>query len=261
MSMIRSATGLNSSNPMTRAEGLAAWTGLRLIERIEEGNRNEVWRGEIDGMAIAVRRSRRADDSLDWELDLIEALAREGFTVPTVVTTDDGQRSADGRIVQRWIEGHPPTTSDHWHAVASTLQRLHQTETGLGQRPGCKPVTELTRTDHSVDADLAAIPVEFVDELLDVFASVSDAPQSIIHGDVGPSNLRICPDGTVGLLDFDESRVDVCWHDLSELGVQVLDDESHRRALRLSNAWEAANAWVVEPEYAQERLAALRATG
>lgn len=246
---------------MTAANDPDAWNGLRLIERIEEGNRNEVWRGDLDGMPVAVRQSRRAEASLNWELDLIEALAREGFTVPTVVATDDGRRHENGRVVQRWIEGEPPATTAQWQAVASTLQQLHQTDTGLGQRPGCKPVTELVRSDRSVDADLSVIPDEFIDELLDVFASVSDAPRSIIHGDAGSSNLRICSNGTVGLLDFDESRFDVCWHDLSELGVQVLDDDSHRRAQRLSNAWEAANAWVVEPEYARERLAALRATG
>ncbi len=246
---------------MMSASGVAAWSGLRLVERIEQGNRNEVWRGELDGSPVAMRQSRRADDSLDWELDLIEALDRERFTVATVVLADDGRRHVDGRVVQRWIDGHEPASPSDWQAVASTLQRLHRTDLGLAQRPGCMAVTELGRHDRSVDADLAALPDDVADEILAVFASVSDAPQATIHGDAGASNLRICADGTVGLLDLDESRLDVCWHDLSELGVQVLDDESHRRARRLSNAWEAANAWLVEPEYARDRLAALRSTG
>ena len=57
--------------------------------------------------------------------------------------------------------------------------------------------------------------------------------------------------------DWDESRVDVVWHDLSNLGVQVLDDARHVAALRLSDAWEAANAWLLEPDYARRRLARL----
>jgi len=57
----------------------------------------------------------------------------------------------------------------------------------------------------------------------------------------------------VWLLDWDESRVDVTWHDLSNLGVQVLDDHEHARAQVLSHAWEAVNAWTAEPEYARHR--------
>lgn len=240
---------------------LPEWDALQLVERIEEGNRNEVWRGELDGEMVAVRRSRRSRASLDWELDLLERLADESFRVAEVISTDDGNRySTDAWVVQRWIDGHEPASAEDWQAVAATLQRLHRTMTGMSQRPGCKAVTELAPGDTSVDADLGAIPAGIVEELLAVFASVHDAPQSLIHGDAGPSNLRICPDGVVGLLDFDESRIDVCWHDLSELGVRVLDDEVHHRAQRLSNAWEAANAWVAEPDYARQRLAALRSS-
>ena len=88
---------------MTAGSDLDAWTGLRMVERIEEGNRNEVWRGELDGMPVAVRQSRRSEASLNWELDLIEALARAGFTVPVVIAADDGRRHVHGRVVQHWI--------------------------------------------------------------------------------------------------------------------------------------------------------------
>ena len=71
-------------------------------------------------------------------------------------------------------------------------------------------------------------------------------------------NIRIDEDGGVGFLDWDESRVDLVWHDLSNLGVQVLDDDEHVRAERLSNCWEAANAWTAEPNYARTRLANLK---
>lgn len=70
-------------------------------------------------------------------------------------------------------------------------------------------------------------------------------------------NLHITDDGQLGLLDWDESRVDVTWHDLSNLGIQVLDDDAHERAQRLSDVWEAANAWTAEPDYARRRLARL----
>jgi aminoglycoside phosphotransferase (APT) family kinase protein len=91
-----------------------------------------------------------------------------------------------------------------------------------------------------------------------VFASVADAPVSLIHGDPGPSNIRIDEHDRVWLLDWDESRVDVSWHDLSNLGVVVLDADTHRRAVLLSHAWEAVNAWTIEPDYAKDRLSSLR---
>ena len=95
----------------------------------------------------------------------------------------------------------------------------------------------------------AGLGVRFVAEL--------GVEVAVIHGDPHPGNLRLDGRGRVGLLDWDESRVDLVWHDLSNLGVAVLDPEAHTRAEALSNAWEAANGWVVEPEYAARRLQAL----
>ncbi len=47
------------------------------------------------------------------------------------------------------------------------------------------------------------------------------------------------------------------WHDLSNLGTVVLAPDQQARAERLSNAWEAINAWVAEPSYGRRRLEAL----
>ena len=76
---------------------------------------------------------------------------------------------------------------------------------------------------------------------------------AVAHGDPAGSNVRV-DDGLVWLLDWDESRVDLVWHDLSNLGVAVLDPIAHARAQRLSDARQAINAWRVEPEYARVRL-------
>lgn len=237
---------------------ITAWTGLRLLERVGEGSRNEVWRGELGGRAVSVRRSARPPNSLEWELDLIARLDNSGFRVARLVEADDGRRHVGGVVVQRWIDGRPPSSRADWAAVARTLQRIHQLPLDqTPQRPGCRIVTEFDRTTSSVDANLAGLPSSVADALLTAFAGVRDAPVGIVHGDPGPSNVRIDGAGRVGLLDFDESRIDVTWHDLSNLGVQVLDDERHRRALQLSDAWEAANGWTKEPAYARERLTRL----
>ena len=236
---------------------VTAWSGLQLIERIADGNRNEVWRGELDGASVAVRRSRRSAASLRWELNLIEHLDRRGFVVPNVITTDAGASSHESVVVQRWIEGRPPSSEAEWRRVADHLQQLHQLAPNYPQRPECCTVLELHSGRRSVDADLDALPVAIAQQLLDVFAEFADAPISLIHGDLNPSNIRL-GENYVALLDWDESRVDISWHDLSNLGCTVLDAETHARAERLSNAWEAVNAWIEEPEYARRRLAKLQ---
>ena len=111
--------------------------------------------------------------------------------------------------------------------------------------------------ERSVDADLDALPTAERAVVVGVLAEFADIATAVMHGDPMASNIRIDDDGRVGLLDWDESRVDVVWHDLSNLGIQVLPDADHERAQRLSNAWEAVNGWVVEPAYARRRLALL----
>lgn len=235
-----------------------AWSGLTLVEPVVEGNRNEVWRATRHGEPFAVRRSRRSESSLRWELELIEYLSQRGFVVPSVVLTDDDQLHQDGVIVQTWIDGYPPNSENDWEAVAAELQRLHALTGDHVQRPGCCIVTDLRTHRVSVDADLDAMLVDDRALVEAVFAEFTDIPTAVVHGDPGAPNIRMTATEQVGLLDWDESRVDAIWHDLSNLGVSVLDQDEHQRALALSDAWEAANAWTAEPNYASARLARLR---
>lgn len=235
-----------------------AWSGVRVEERVEGGHRNEVWSGSSPTGRVAIRRSRRAAASLAWELALLDELDAAGFVVPVPVRTDDGRPSAGGVVVQRWIDGAEPRTASDWDLVATELRRLHACFGTHPQRPGCSTVVRLGRSSRSVDADMSRLPDDAATDVLSVFASMSAVPTSVVHGDPGPSNLRITRDGRVGLLDWDESRVDVTHLDLADLGIQVLDDPEHERASRCADAWEAANGWIAEPEYARHRLARLR---
>ena len=82
----------------------------------------------------------------------------------------------------------------------------------------------------------------------------ADRPQSVVHGDLNPSNLLRTRDGGAALLDWDEARADGSWFDLRALepGGARGDAGAEQRAL---DAWEIAVCWLVEPDHAR-RLAA-----
>jgi Ser/Thr protein kinase RdoA (MazF antagonist) len=145
----------------------------------------------------------------------------------------------------------PMRTGRWWEANSCDFTTL--VETSRSARVVCA-VTELFSHRRSVDADLDQVPAETARLLTDVFAEFVNVPVSLIHGDPNALNIRIDDLDQVWLLDWDESRIDVIWHDLSNLGVPVLAPADHQRAQRLSNAWEALNAWTTEPDYARSRL-------
>lgn len=235
-----------------------AWPGLTLLNPVPDGHRNKVWDGIYDGQRVAVRDSRRSADSLRWELGLLASIGGLGVHIPEIVLTINGEQHADGVVVQRWIDGRQPAEEWEWQLVAERLRRLHEVTIDWDQRPDCCIVTELRQRQRSVDADVSLLPDAECELILEALDSFGDAPVAVIHGDPGASNIRIDDEDRVWLLDWDESRVDLCWLDLANLGLQVLDDDTHHRATILADAWEAINAWTAEPSYARRRLAELQ---
>jgi Ser/Thr protein kinase RdoA (MazF antagonist) len=252
---------------MSRHDGLmrdvlAAWGELTIVGPLGGGHRNsvlELWR---DGRRLVARQSRRPALSLDWELDLLAFLARKGFRVPTTVATADGRRHVRGIVVQSWLDGSPPGPDD-WAAVAAELRRLHGLTAGWPQRPGFASTRELLTANRGGDVDLTAMPAAAVADCRRAWQRLASAGhrEAVVHGDPGPANIRMSG-GRVGLLDWDEARVDQPDLDLADLpGPAVADLEGDclvttRAAVR---AWETAAGWLIEPSYARRQLALLRA--
>lgn len=169
---------------------------------------------------------------------------------------DDGRLHVDGLTLFTWLDGDPPSSDHDWRAVADTLQHLHSVTLGWPQRPGYCTVNELTHLRSSGDARLDCMPAEVVERLLAAWVNLADEPLSVVHGDPGLGNIRIHRE-KVGLLDWDEARVDVSLLDLGAISPCLpgfTDAERLRRGWRAVLAWEIANAWLVEPEYARRRL-------
>jgi Ser/Thr protein kinase RdoA (MazF antagonist) len=224
---------------------LSPWGSPSMAEHLGGGHRNEVWRVGDDWVA---RRSRRSVAALEWELALLDHLSRNGFTVPTVVPARDGRRHVGGVVVQRWLPGHEPA-GDEWSPVVAELRRLHTLMAGWPARPDFPGTRELLVTDRGGDVDLTAMPAEAVAMCRSAWR-VLDGAWTVVHGDPCAANIRIDGD-RVGFLDWDEARVDHPWLDLADIPGITLPAQ----AKPAIDAWEAANAWLLEPAYARRRLA------
>lgn len=235
--------------------GLSPWGPVAVVGRLGGGHHNEVLELRRGRERLVWRTTRRSEASLEWELDLLEFLSTNGFTVPEVILSDDGRRQVDGMVVQRWLPGREPTADD-WPAVARVLARLHEVTAGWPQRPGFASTADLLTADRGGDVDLTAMPADAVTACRAAWRSLT-GPHTVVHGDPGRANIRVGPDGGIGLLDWDEARVDHPDLDLADLPVPVLPDHRGRVARTAIDAWEAAAGWVSEPTYARGRLAAL----
>ncbi len=171
----------------------------------------------------------------------------------------DGRRQAEGLVVYGWLEGDPPNWERDWMLVAEELRRLHELTRDWPQRLGFRSTRELLAEDAGGDVHLDLMPEEVVVRIRGAWKAIADEPTSVVHGDPGPSNVRI-QDGRAGFLDWDEARVDASVLDLADLPLDPGGDvgtERLAKARRAADAWEAASAWILEPGYARQRLSRL----
>ena len=241
-------------------EALAAWGEPEVVGPLS-GNRNTVWQirlhgRELTGQQLVARTSRREPASLDWEIALLDHLAGHGLRVPAAVPALDGRRHVDGVIVQTWVHGMPPRRGD-WPAVLATLRQLHQLTAGWPQRPGFASASDLLTAVRGGDVDLTRMPAAAVTDCRRAWAALAGTPEAVVHGDPGAGNIRVSQTG-VGLLDWDEARVDHTDFDVAEVPGSDLPADRLRAARLAATAWEAANGWRLEPAYARRQLALLR---
>ncbi len=239
---------------------LSAWSTTAQVEgQVGGGHRNRIWAVRIGGRRYAARLSTRPDATLDWEIQLLDHLYAAGMSVPAVLRTRDGRARVDGLILFSWLDGHPPASESDWRLVTDQLTRLHELTTGWSQRPLFRSSLQLLEEPAGGDVDLDVMPEDVVRRVRDAWRAVADGPISVVHGDPGAGNIRR-QGGRVGLIDWDEARVDVSLLDLAALPldfVPVVGQGGLALARRAAIAWEVANGWVPEPAYAQRRLAEL----
>lgn len=239
----------------------AWWPEVRLGEPLGGGNRNLILGAEIDGQRVVARSSRRSAASLGWELELLAFLDRSGLRVPRPFPASDGALHHDSCCLLSWVDGEPPETAEEWRQVAETLSRLHRLTLDWPQRPDFASTVELVTREQGGDVDLRLMPQEAVNACRRAWDKLRAEPVAVIHGDPGAANLRISREG-VGLLDWDEARRDAAILDFVAMPFgagERFPPERMATARIAADAWEAANGWQIEPDYARRRLAALLA--
>jgi Ser/Thr protein kinase RdoA (MazF antagonist) len=179
-------------------------------ERLEGGYKNELLRyGDV-----VLRLERSTLERVGWEHDLLRWL-----DLPEVVAPLAGPELwEDGRIASLfpYIRGTILDRDDpeQRHRLARLLAALHRR--GLawegGQRPGASswPERDLVRNDWW-DWTVVEHPPVLVRAYEEMTAFLLDPPQlttGIVHGDVYRGNLRVHEGTIVGMIDWEEARLD-----------------------------------------------------
>src|SRR3954449_2276205 len=190
-------------------EALDQWgDDVARIERLSGGGVNEVWSVRVNGQLAVGRLGRRSDDDLGWETELLLHLDREGMTVPVPIPTTDGRNFADGLVVMSYVEGGPPETEADWRRVADTFRQRHRLTQGWPQRPGWRSSIDFMHAQTGTRIDLGTMPAEGAARCRAIWARLSGRERCVVHGDPTPANIRMTAN-RVGLIDWDESRVDI----------------------------------------------------
>jgi len=249
---------------------VSAWPGVELGHPLTGGSRAPVFRAHRDGHLLVVKASSRTPASLAWELELLQTLDHAALRVPVTVPTVDGRPSRHGVVVQTFLPGQPPRTRQDWAGVAAFITRVHDLTPTWPQRPGSLGIRQLLTQDRGGDVDLTAMPAPAVGlvracwrELLDQvdvapIAGTQRGGSCVVHGDLGAGAVLV-HDGTVGIIDCDEARVDVPVLDLMGIpGHEDPQDVDPVVVQLAALAWETATCWVPEPRYASNLLDQLR---
>jgi Ser/Thr protein kinase RdoA (MazF antagonist) len=238
-------------------EALGHWGDVARVEPLAGGVANDVWSLRVDGRLAVGRLGSRSDADLAWETKLLVYLDRAGLTVPVPIPTTDGRLFVAGLVVMSYVDGGPPDTQAEWRRVAETLRELHRLTRGWPQRPGWRSSIDLLHADSGTKVDLGAMQPEAVVRCRAAWAQLVGRQMCVVHGD--PNNLgnvRVTAN-RVGLIDWDESHVDVPDLDLVlPHNAADLDARAYDIASQASAAWEAAVCW--DDDFARKRLAEVR---
>lgn len=230
------------TRPPTEAWGL---TGD--LSALTGGNRNRVYRLGAGEKAFAFKSTTRSAAALEWLTPVHKAAAQAGFIVPRLRRSHGGAVVVMGWTCEPWIDGRNATWSD-LGALRMKVEKFHDFSALLGQRPGFASASDMMDCDRGGDCDLSLMPPALVGLCRAAWRDLSHQPQATVHGDLNPGNVKLLQNGQFALLDWDEARRDARVFDQEPMGRDPAAGITDPAVM----AWEIANAWRIEPDYARQ---------
>lgn len=233
------------------------WSLSAPIEKLMGGHRNTAFRTTGLKQDFVFKTTRRSVAAIEW-LGAVHDLAQEaGLVVPKPMPSQRGNLVEHGWTCEVFLAGKAFSPSD-MHLLRPHIEAFHARTKGTPQRPGFLCAHELLTKNKGGDVDFGTMPEDITRICRLAWSGISLEDRAVIHGDLNPSNLVHCRNGKIGLLDWDECRVDTPDFDIGQISPEP--DMPVELALL---AWEVACSWQAEPEYARECAASLlrRANG
>ena len=227
-------------------EALKNWSDSKVIKPLHGGYRNTVLLVEQAGTLRVAKSTRRSEAAVRWAVGVMQAAEKAGFVVPYFIPSRAGNLVEDGVTVETYLRGDPAEQAD-LEEMLPFLQMFHEATRSFPQRPGFASAVDLLFETRGGDVDLSQMPAGLVESCREAWQVLQGKPQSVVHGDLNPSNVLRTPDGRFALLDWDESRRDASLFDTLALSETI----SQKFERQLFLAWEVAICWQIEPEYAR----------
>ena len=227
-------------------QALRPWGEFLFLHALAGGYRNAAFLVERNGKHYVAKTSRRSEHALAWLTRVHAAAQTAGFVVPGLVPSQHGRLLENTFTLEPYLTGRPFTTPE-LPTLRPYLERFHDLTCGFSQRPGFASSLDLLVAERGGDVDFRPMPAKLVQTCREAWLVFQHEAQSVIHGDLNPSNLLWTAD-SLALLDWDESRVDAPSFDLLALNNRAALSAAERRGL---DAWEVAVCWLIEPEHAR----------
>lgn len=233
-------------------EVVQSWGPVQVLGPLEGGNRNTALLVELNGESVVAKTTRRSEASLRWLHPVLERAERAGFVVPRLLPDLSGRFVVNGVTVETFLQGERFPRAE-LGIVGPIIRRFHLSTRGLTQRPGFRSTLELVAHDRGGDVDLNEMPEGLAQACREAWRQLRGSPVSVVHGDLNPDNLLLVNGDDVGLVDWDEARVDVSLLDEAALAwAGASGNGAHSPAQRALLAWELAASWRIEPEYSRK---------
>ncbi|MEM7132840.1 MAG: phosphotransferase [Chloroflexota bacterium] len=235
-------------NPHQLESALASWGQPVVLQSLSGGYRNRAWLIQSGSQLYVAKTTRRCESAMQWLNSVFDAAESVGFVVPRLIPSQVGSLVVNGLTVEPYIDDEPGTAANLLELIPLIFQ-FHKLTSHLPQRPTFASSIQLLEQDTGGDVDFSSMPSHLVVSCRQAWRTLAQKPQSVVHGDLNPSNILITPDKRPALIDWDESRVDLSCFDWLAIAKEGQAAPEERQALL---AWEIAVCWHVEPDYAQK---------